>query len=101
MSDQLMQGLARIRDQHDFVRTVRGKGLLLGMELDPAVPGLQSRIIDRCFENGLLVYPSVGGISGKDENGLLIAPPYIISKSETAQLLSILDYSIGQVAQSL
>ena len=101
MGDMLMQGLARLREKFDFVQTVRGKGLLLGMELDPAMPGLQGKIIDRCFENGLLVYPAVGGKEGKDENGLLIAPPYIISKSETEQLLELLDTSISQVAQSL
>ncbi|MCB0658739.1 MAG: hypothetical protein KDC57_21485, partial [Saprospiraceae bacterium] len=62
---------------------------------------LQGRIIDRCFENGLLVYPSVGGQEGKDENGLLIAPPYVTSSSESAQLLDIFGTSISQVAQSL
>lgn len=101
MSGKLLQGLARIKDRFDFVQTVRGKGLLLGMELDPAVPGLQGKIIDRCFENGLLVYPSAGGQAGTDENGLLIAPPYIISGTETDALLEILDTSISQVAQSL
>lgn len=101
MSALLMQGLARIKGQNDFVQTVRGKGLLLGMELDPAVPGLQGKIIDRCFENGLLVYPAVGGKEGTDQNGLLIAPPYVISKSETEELLEILATSISQVAQSI
>ena len=101
MSDLLLQGLASIRDKFAFVQTVRGKGLLLGMELDPAFSGLQGRIIDQCFENGLLVYPSVGGKTGTDENGLLISPPYIITRSETEELLELLDTSIGQVAQSL
>ena len=42
----------------------QGKGLLLD-RIDPAIPGMQGRIIDQCFENGLLVYPSVGGKEGK------------------------------------
>lgn len=101
MGGILKMGLHAIKDKFDLVQTVRGKGLLLGMELDPAVPGLQGKIIERCFENGLLVYPSMGGKDGNAENGLLIAPPYIISESETEQLLDLLDTSISQVAQSL
>ncbi|MCB9319433.1 MAG: aminotransferase class III-fold pyridoxal phosphate-dependent enzyme [Lewinellaceae bacterium] len=81
ISALLRQGLQGIGNTFDFVHTIRGKGLLLGMELDPVIKGLQGRIIDRCFENGLLVYPSVGGQEGKDENGLLIAPPYVTSSS--------------------
>lgn len=101
MGGILKMGLHAIKDKFGLVQTVRGKGLLLGMELDPAVPGLQGKIIERCFENGLLVYPSMGGKDGNAENGLLIAPPYIISESETEQLLDLLDTSISQVAQSL
>ena len=100
VGDLLMAGLKSSQVHVDFIRTVRGKGLLLGIELDPAIPGMQGRIIDQCFENGLLVYPSVGGKEGKDENGILIAPPYVISKAETEQLLDILDTSIRQVAQT-
>jgi adenosylmethionine-8-amino-7-oxononanoate aminotransferase len=59
--------------------------------------GFQSRIIDQCFKNGLLVYPSVGGPFGKDENGILVSPPFIINQKETEELLSKLEQSIKEV----
>lgn len=101
ISELFLRGLDRIRGKYGFVQTVRGKGLLLGMELDPAVPGLQAKIIDRCFENGLLVYPAVGGKEGTDENGVLISPPYVISRSETEELLELLETSLSQVTKGL
>jgi hypothetical protein len=45
----------------------------------------------------LLVYPSVGGPEGKDENGLLIAPPFIISRPEADELLQKLELSLNEV----
>lgn len=101
MGDLLKAGLARLQARYPFVEAVRGKGLMLGMELETGAPELQGKIIDRCFENGLLVYPAVGGKTGTDENGLLIAPPYIISEPETEELLERLETSMGQVARSL
>ena len=76
---------------------MRGKGLLTGMEFDPSIKGLQARVIDRCYQNGLLVYPSVGGKEGKDENGILISPPFIITKDEANELLEKLEESLKWV----
>lgn len=83
----LKTNLEALRSQFSVIRTVRGKGLMLGVEFDPAQKGFQARLIDRCFENGLLVYPSVGGPEGKDENGILITPPFIITRTECDLLL--------------
>lgn len=91
---QLLDGLNTLQQKFDLIKAVRGKGLLLGIEFDPARKGFQAVLIDRCFENGLLVYPSVGGPEGKDENGILIAPPFIISKTEVEELLGILEAAI-------
>lgn len=85
--DYLKANLKALQHRFPVIRQVRGKGLLLGVEFDPAAKGYQARLIDRCFDNGLLVYPSVGGAEGKDENGLLISPPFIISRTECDLLL--------------
>ena len=86
------------KSKYPFIEAVRGKGLMIGLELDPSMKGLQASIIDQCFKNGLLVYPSVGGAFGKDENGILISPPFIINQKETDELLSILEQSIKEVS---
>jgi len=97
----LLAGLKDLRSEFGFITAVRGKGLMTGVEFDPALRGLQSRVISRCFENGLLVYPSVGGPEGKDENAILVTPPFTISGVELDQLLSILRKSIGEAANHL
>lgn len=94
---QLRQGLQRLLSTHSIVQQVRGKGLMIGLEMDPKVVGIQAKLISRCFDNGLLVYPSVGGPEGKDENSILIAPPFIISKEDTERLLDLLEKSIRQL----
>ena len=70
---------------------------MIGLEMDPKVVGIQAKLISRCFDNGLLVYPSVGGPEGKDENSILIAPPFIISKEDAERLLDLLEKSIRQL----
>jgi len=85
--DYLKANFHALQKRFPIMKAVRGKGLMLGIEFDPARKGFQSGLIDRCFENGLLVYPSVGGPEGKDENGILIAPPFIITRGECDVLL--------------
>ena len=89
--------LSQLKDQHPGIDKVRGKGLMMGVEFDPSKKGLQARLIDRCFHNGLLVYPAVGGVYGKDENGILISPPFIIDQNETDELLSKFETSLKEV----
>lgn len=90
----IKEGLMGLKRRFPFVSVVRGKGLLMGMEFTPEEKGLQAKFIERCFENGLLVYPSVGGPEGKDENGVLISPPFIITKSEADELLQKAERSL-------
>lgn len=94
--EQLLSGLNTLQQKFDVIKAVRGKGLLLGVEFDP-VRKFQATLIDRCFENGLLVYPSVGGPEGKDENGILIAPPFILDSSGAKELLEKLEGAIDWI----
>jgi adenosylmethionine-8-amino-7-oxononanoate aminotransferase len=93
----IKNGLTALNNRYPMIRTVRGKGLLMGFEFDPSLKGLQAKFIDRCFQNGLLVYPSVGGPEGKDENGILVSPPFIINQAESDELLEKLEKSLIEV----
>jgi len=92
----LKSALHDLKMKYPVINIVRGKGLMIGVEFDPSVKGLQARLIERCYHNGLLVYPSVGGKEGKDENGILISPPFIINKKEADELLQILNQSLKE-----
>jgi adenosylmethionine-8-amino-7-oxononanoate aminotransferase len=89
--------LSEWKSKYPFIQVVRGKGLMIGVEFDPSIKGLQAQLMDQCFKNGLLVYPAVGGAYGKDENGILIAPPFIINQQETDELLEKLEQSLKEV----
>ena len=99
--DHIKSGLNKLKDRYNFIDVVRGKGLMLGYEFNASIKGLQNKFINTCFENGLLVYPAVGGTYGKDENGVLIAPPFIITRAECDELMEKLDGSLKQVSQDI
>jgi adenosylmethionine-8-amino-7-oxononanoate aminotransferase len=86
--------LQRLHERFEVIRVIRGKGLMIGVEFDPTQKGFQAWFIDRCYQNGLLVYPSVGGPEGKDENGILISPPFIITRDQAGELLQKAEQSL-------
>jgi ornithine--oxo-acid transaminase len=72
LGDYLMAGLRSIR--HPAIREVRGKGLLIGMELDPAV--IPARLFcERLMRKGILTKET-------HETVVRFAPPLIITQDE-------------------
>lgn len=85
----------------DLVHEVRGKGLLWGLELrnkgemfEPEKRAA-AKLVEICFQNGLLVYPSAGYIDGFLGESILLSPPYIITDEEMDELIGILDLSLS------
>jgi adenosylmethionine-8-amino-7-oxononanoate aminotransferase len=99
---QMAAGIAIIGD-------VRGKGLLLAIEfvadrsdkrMFPAGTGVTSRVIERAFQKGLLVYPAAGAVDGEGD-AIIIAPPLVISVEEIDQLVQILEASIREIMDEI
>ena len=60
MGERFIAGLDELAAEHDIIGDVRGKGLMVGVELiDPITgepaPALRGRIIQKCFERGVLM----------------------------------------------
>jgi 2,2-dialkylglycine decarboxylase (pyruvate) len=97
---RLLAGLGELRDRHDCVGDVRGRGLLVGLEVvtdkeskKPA-PELGAAITQRCFELGLSMnITALRGMGGV----FRIAPPLTITDDELDLGLSILDQAITDV----
>jgi 2,2-dialkylglycine decarboxylase (pyruvate) len=94
----LRQGLESIAERHDVVKDIRGRGLLVGLELDGDTQSsdqLDARITRRCLELGLhmniVQLPGMGGV-------FRIAPPLTASEDELALGLEILDKAINDAA---
>jgi acetylornithine/succinyldiaminopimelate/putrescine aminotransferase len=74
---ELMDGLRAM--QSPLIKTVRGRGFLIGAELTkPAAP-----IMDACRDNGLLVLTA-------GEKVLRLAPPFVAGSAEITRALQIL-----------
>src|ERR1700729_2596964 len=81
---------------HALVGDVRGRGLMIGIELvldketrEPA-QALRNRIETLCFEKGLLIL-------GCGETSLRLCPPLILSEQEATVALDILEEALSQV----
>jgi adenosylmethionine-8-amino-7-oxononanoate aminotransferase len=91
--------------EHPNIGDIRGRGLFVGVELvrdraskapfDPELK-LHAQIKAQAMANGLLVYPMGGTIDGRHGDHVLLAPPFIVSEAEIAQIVDLLALSIEQ-----
>jgi acetylornithine/succinyldiaminopimelate/putrescine aminotransferase len=75
-----LEGLRGLQNKYSFVKDVRGKGLLVGMELD--FPGKD--VVTSCLRDGLLINCTMDTV-------LRFMPPLIITEEEIDKLLQALD----------
>ena len=76
--------LNELKIKHEVIKEVRGKGLMIGVELTAECKD----IADKCLETGLLV-------NCASDKVLRFLPPLIITKGEIDAALSILDEVLG------
>ncbi len=79
-----------------FVGDVRGKGLLLGVEIVkdkatkeayPAAKGLAEKLTVALVKRGVIVYPGQGNADGENGDQFLLAPPLIITKDQCDEMM--------------
>jgi adenosylmethionine-8-amino-7-oxononanoate aminotransferase len=88
---------------HPHVGDIRGRGMLLALELvrdraskapfDPALK-LHAAVKDQAMARGLMVYPMGGTIDGRRGDHILLAPPFIATEAELAEITSRLADSL-------
>lgn len=94
----LKNGLLELQDRFPVIGDVRGRGLILGMELvkdrktKEAATDETLRLLNRTKENGLLL--GKGGLKG---NVIRITPPLNITRPECEEILMKLGQSFGEV----
>ena len=80
MGEYLRGRLEDLKERYAFVEEVRGRGLILGMQL--SIEGAE--IVKKCLAKGLLINVTVGNV-------LRFLPPLIVTKEEIDEALDILD----------
>jgi taurine-pyruvate aminotransferase len=99
MGDYLMAGFKDRLFRHGITGDIRGKGLLIGIELvtdresKTQLDGaLVQGVVDFCKANGVIVGRSGGG--ARHSNTIVLSPPLIITKTECDTLIEVLDKAL-------
>ena len=98
---RMRQALDGFAERCPIIGEVRGKGLMLGVEL--VVPGTREasaraagRVLEQARAGGLLI--GKGGLLG---NVLRVAPPLVVSEAEADEGLEVLTTALGTVAAEM
>jgi len=86
MGGYLMEELRKIGKRIPAVKEVRGKGLLIGMELDRA----GGPVVDYCREQGVLINCTAGSV-------LRFLPPLIVTEKEVEQVLPKVEQALRRI----
>jgi 4-aminobutyrate aminotransferase len=88
--EEALAGLRPLLEHHpDLVRDVRGKGLMIGVQLDSSETADAIQL--RCFERGLLVLEA-------GDDCVRMSPPLVVSESEIATGVRIFSEVVASVA---
>ena len=92
----MLDGLRELQEKHPLVGDVRGRGLMIGIELvrdrvtkERAVVE-RDTVVDACFSRGLLVL-------GAGKNAIRISPPLVLTKAQASTAVDILDQAFGEL----
>ncbi len=88
MGDYFVRKLKDLQMKYDFIRDVRGKGLIVGVEIDVDGPD----IVNRCMGRGLLINCTSGNV-------LRFVPPLIITEADIDRGVMLLDEVFGEVVK--
>jgi adenosylmethionine-8-amino-7-oxononanoate aminotransferase len=92
----LMKWLQAALGEHPFVGDIRGRGLMIGVELVrdretkrpfPREDRLAERLTEAAGDRGLLVYPSIGCADGEQGDLVMLGPPFVITEAEIADVV--------------
>ncbi|MGH7978689.1 MAG: aminotransferase class III-fold pyridoxal phosphate-dependent enzyme, partial [Limisphaerales bacterium] len=98
MGNNILAGLNKLKEKHNVIGDVRGRGLMLGIELvkDRATKAPASaecsQVLENARELGLLI--GKGGLWGQT---IRFAPPMCITQSDAEFVIAALDEAFGQL----
>jgi adenosylmethionine-8-amino-7-oxononanoate aminotransferase len=103
MGAKLRSALAETFAEHPHIGDIRGRGLMLGVEIVKdresktafdASRNVANKLKAKAMENGLVCYPDSGTVDGLNGDHVLIAPPFIITDAQISELTEKLARSI-------
>ncbi|MBS1253677.1 MAG: Putrescine--pyruvate aminotransferase [Anaerolineales bacterium] len=110
MGELLSQKLHTEFDDHPHVGDVRGRGLMRAIELVadreskgpfPASQYLASRVFDKAFANGLIVYAMSGCVDGIAGDHVMVAPPFVAEEDQLDEIVARLRTAVDEAIAGL
>ncbi len=89
VSAELFEKLGKLRSKYNCIRSVRGQGLLIGIEFDDTITAAGMR--EQLFSMGILV-------SAIGKSTIRLAPPLIITKAQAGMFIKALDKILKNVS---
>lgn len=98
LGGKLISGFEKLAEEHSIIGQVRGKGLMLGVELvkdrstkEPAREAC-AEVFERCKDLGLLI--GKGGLWG---NTLRIKPPMCLNEADVNFMIEVIDEALSGI----
>jgi len=98
IGNHILAGLERLKEKHSIIGDVRGKGLMLGIELvkdratkEPAKSEC-AQVLETCKDLGLLL--GKGGLNG---SVIRFAPPMCLTQADADFMLAVFDAAFSSL----
>ncbi len=96
LGELLFDKLTELKKKYPIIKELRGKGLMLGMELcgthQEPLPEVTDRILEQLKEDGIIL-----GKNGLHRNVLAFQPPLVISENDIDYLVERLDAALQSI----
>jgi 4-aminobutyrate aminotransferase len=100
VGDHLIGGIRALQEKHPLIGDVRGRGLMIGIELvrdrQTKERAIEERnaLVQAMFRRGVLVL-------GAGRNALRLAPPLVLTRAQADSVLHVLDEALTDVTSAV
>ncbi len=105
MGDYLMDRLHELKDKHQIIGDVRGKGLFCGAELvkdrgtrEPVDESVAAAVVADCLRQGVMIGRTNRSLP-QYNNTLCLSPALICTRDDIDEIVSAIDVALGNLQQ--
>lgn len=103
VGDYFLERMLELKDRHEIIGDVRGKGLFVGAELvkdriskEPVPEGVLVKIVADCMSQGVMIGRTNRSLEGLN-NTLTFSPALIATKEDIDEIVAAVDHSLKLV----